>query len=70
MFKSYTQPVDIKWKKPEKRVLSTTSQKSCSDFLTLIPMKFFKKFLNPFIKSRIMDYPHIHTTNSINTVFI
>jgi len=70
MFKSYTQLVDNTQKKQIKMCLSKNLKRSYPYFQLFIHKKTFVKKINTFIKSHSMTYPHIHTTNSINTIFI
>lgn len=70
MFKTNTQLVDKKVITINKMWLLEILGKNCSLQNSVIPNKIFSKIENTFKGLGLKNYPHIHSTNSSNKVFI
>ncbi len=70
MFKRNIQPVDNKGKTAHNLGVSGVLEKSCSSHKLIVHNKVFSKFQKTVVGLRLKDYPHIHSTNTSNKVFI
>ncbi len=70
MFKRNLQLVDNKGKTAYKLGVSGILEKIHSSYKLIIPNKTFSKIQRIVAGLGLKDYPHIHTTNTSNKVFI
>jgi len=70
MFKRNIQLVDNNRKTQGKMGVLKISEKSYSSHNLIIPNKVFSKFKKTLTGWGLKNYPHIHSTNTSNKVFI